>query len=160
MAIFTTIAGHCFVNYIKIFQKTEVPMVILRCWTCLNLHWFKSYDTKHKFFHIWFFASYMKLTKTDESMKHYFQAILWISLDQIIVQAPIIPHFKGLVMRNLEYEIRICQKIHTKVTITMSMLSRFFESDVIIKKETRNQKSKLRICATKEKMFYLFVCHS
>ena len=84
------------------------------------------YDTKHKFFHIWFFASYMKLTKTDESMKRYFQAILWISLDQIIVQAPIIPHFKGLVMRNLEYVIRICQKIHNKVTITMSMLSSFF----------------------------------
>ena len=45
---------------------------------------------------------------------------------QIIVQAPIIPHFKGLVMRNLEYVIRICQKIHNKVTITMSMLPIFF----------------------------------
>ena len=33
--------------------------------------------------------------------------------------APIIPHFKGLVMRNLEYEIIICQQIHTKVTITI-----------------------------------------
>ena len=67
---------------------------------------------------IWF----LKLTKTDEFMKCYFEAIL----DQIIVQAPIIPHFKGLAMRNLEFEIRICQKIHTKVTITMSILSRFF----------------------------------
>ena len=86
----------------------------------------KLWYTKHKFFHIWFFASYMKLTKTDESMKRYFQAILWISRDQIIVQAPIIPHFKGLVMRNLEDEKRICQIIHTKVTITLSMLSRFF----------------------------------
>jgi hypothetical protein len=68
----------------------------------------------------------MKLTKAYESMKHYFQAILRIFLDQIIVQAPIIPPFKGLVMRNLDYEIRIYQTIHTKVTITMSMLSRVF----------------------------------
>ena len=42
------------------------------------------------------------------------------------LQAPVILHFKGLVFRNLEYEIRIWQKIHTKVIITMSMLSRFF----------------------------------
>ena len=70
--------------------------------------------------------TYMKLSKIDESMKFYFQAILQISLDQIFVQAPSIPHFKGLGMTNLEYEIRICQKIHTNVTITMSMLSRFF----------------------------------
>ena len=46
------------------------------------------------------------VTKTDEFMKCYFEAIL----DQIIVQAPIIPHFKGLAIRNLEFEIRICQK--------------------------------------------------
>ena len=43
-------------------------------------------------------SNWQKLMK---SMKRYFQAIFWISLDQIIVQAPIIPHFKGLVMRNL-----------------------------------------------------------
>ena len=61
-----------------------------------------------------------------KSMKNYIQAFLWISLDRIIVQAPSISHFKGLGMRNLEYEIVICQKIHNKVTITMSMLSRFF----------------------------------
>ena len=47
--------------------------------------------------------------------------------------APIIPHFKGLVMRNLEYEIIICQQIHTKVTITIynvNVVQVFFESDV------------------------------
>ena len=35
--------------YINIFHKTEVQMVILRCWTGLSLNWlFKSYDTKCK----------------------------------------------------------------------------------------------------------------
>ena len=33
-------------------------------------------------------------------------------------------NLKCLGMKNLEYEIRICQKTHTKVT--MSMLSQFF----------------------------------
>ena len=36
----------------------------------------------------------------------------------IVVKAHSIPHFKGLGMRNLEYEIRICQKIYNKGTIT------------------------------------------
>ena len=37
-----------------------------------------------------------------------------------MIQAPSIPHFKGLGMRNLQYEMRICQKNHNKVTMTMS----------------------------------------
>ena len=41
-------------------------------------------------------------------------------------------HFNGLVMRNLEHEVRICQKIHTKVTITMSMLSKFFLNQTLV----------------------------
>ena len=44
-------------------------------------------------------------------MKKYFPSLLQISLKIIIVQAPTIPHFKGLGMRNLPYEMRICQKI-------------------------------------------------
>ena len=39
-----------------------------------------------------------------------------ISLDRIIVLAPSIPHFKGLGMRNLHYEIRISKKSHNTVT--------------------------------------------
>ena len=35
------------------------------------------------------------------------------------MQAPSIPHFKGFGMRNLQYEIRICQKSHNAVTITV-----------------------------------------
>ena len=40
------------------------------------------------------------------------KAYLSISLEKIIVLAPSIPHFKGLGMRNLQYEIRICPKTH------------------------------------------------
>ena len=47
---FTTISDHFFVNYMKIFHKTEILTVILRCLTCLNLNWIKSYDTKLKLF--------------------------------------------------------------------------------------------------------------
>ena len=39
-----------------------------------------------------------------------------IPLDRIIVLASIIPCFKDLGMRNLQYEIRICQKSYSKVT--------------------------------------------
>ena len=46
----TTISGHFFANYIKIFHKTEVLTVILRCITHLNLNWIKSYDINHKCF--------------------------------------------------------------------------------------------------------------
>ena len=42
-----------------------------------------------------------------------------MSLYKIIVLAPSIPHFKGLGMRNLQSEIRICQKSHNTVTITV-----------------------------------------
>ena len=64
----------------------------------------------------------------------FFSVVFTISFDQIIAQAPGLPHFKGLGMRNLEYEIRICQKIHTKVTITMSMLSSFFFNQTLYEK--------------------------
>ena len=37
-----------------------------------------------------------------------------------MIQSPSIPHFKGLGMRNLQYEMIICQKTHNKVTMTMS----------------------------------------
>ena len=47
---------------------------------------------------------------------------LWLYeyfLDNIIVRAPRILHFKGLGMRNLQYEMRICQKSNNKVTKTV-----------------------------------------
>ena len=43
-----------FANYMFIFHKTEMQTVILRCLTSLNLNWYKSYDTKRKYFHYFF----------------------------------------------------------------------------------------------------------
>ena len=37
----------------------------------------------------------------------------------IIVWAPSILHFKGLGMRNFQYEMRICHKSHNEVTKTV-----------------------------------------
>ena len=47
---FLTFSSHFSANYTSIFHKTEVQTVILRCWTGLNPNWFKSYDTKRKYF--------------------------------------------------------------------------------------------------------------
>ena len=47
---FTTIFGHFYANYINIFHKTEVLTIILRCLTCLNLYWIKSYHINHNLF--------------------------------------------------------------------------------------------------------------
>ena len=41
-AHFTTISGHFPANFMFIFHKNEVQMVILRCSMGLNLDWFKS----------------------------------------------------------------------------------------------------------------------
>ena len=68
------------------------------------------------------FLNLGKFCKTGEFMKKYFPALSQISLKIIVVQAPTIPHFKGLDMRNLQYEIRVCPKQHTKVSMTLSML--------------------------------------
>ena len=50
---------------------------------------------------------------------------LWIFLDNIIVWAPSINNFKGLGMRRLQYEMRICLKSHNKVTNTVYVLFEF-----------------------------------
>ena len=60
------------------------------------------------------------MEKSSESMESYFLALLTIFLNRITVEAPCIAHLKGLDMRNLQYEIRICHKNHTKVTMTIS----------------------------------------
>ena len=45
-----------FASCMFIFHKTEVQKVIFMCLTSLNLNWFKSYDTKYKYFHFCFLA--------------------------------------------------------------------------------------------------------
>ena len=44
-----------FAFYINNFHKTEIPMVILRCYTGLNHTCFKNYDPKGKYFRFQFF---------------------------------------------------------------------------------------------------------
>ena len=41
-----TLSGHFFAICVFIFHKTEVQTVILRCWTGLNLDWFKNYGLR------------------------------------------------------------------------------------------------------------------
>ena len=51
---FMTISGYFFVNYINIFHKTEIQMIILMCLVCKNFIWIKSYNkilVKISFFH-------------------------------------------------------------------------------------------------------------
>ena len=53
---FMTISGYFFVNYINIFHKTEIQMIILMCLVCKNFIWIKSYNkilVKISFFHAW-----------------------------------------------------------------------------------------------------------
>ena len=45
---FTTVSGHFFANYMKIFHKTEIQKVILKCSTSLKLIWYKIHYTKCK----------------------------------------------------------------------------------------------------------------
>ena len=50
---------------------------------------------------------------------------LSIFLDNIIVWAPNILYFEGLGMRNLQCEMKICQKSHNKVTKTVYVKLKF-----------------------------------
>ena len=50
---------------------------------------------------------------------------------RIILQAPIILYFKGLVIRNLEYEVRICKKIIPKSQLQRHCCPGFLESGFI-----------------------------
>ena len=45
-----TISSHFFAKYMNMFHKTDVQTIIFRSWTSLKLNWFKSYDTKYKYF--------------------------------------------------------------------------------------------------------------
>ena len=47
------------------FKKNEVQTVILQCQLVLNLNWFKSYDTKCKYFHFWTWLNRKKIA-TDK----------------------------------------------------------------------------------------------
>ena len=63
--------------------------------------------------------------------KSYLPAFLWMSLDRTIVQAPRIPHFKSLGMRNLQYEISIYQKLIIKPRWQCQVTLIFSESHIV-----------------------------
>ena len=63
-------------------------------------------------------------------MKSNLPVFLWMSLYRIIVRAPSIPHFRGLSMRNLHYEISICQKFIVKPQWHCQLTLIFNESHV------------------------------
>ena len=94
---FTTISGHFFANYIKIFHKTEIQTVILRCLVCLNLNWIKSNNT---ILAKLFIFSCLKI--------HYFRASLpkWVltppkETSSHIFKMALFPKFFGAFMKHI-----------------------------------------------------------
>jgi hypothetical protein len=62
-----------------------------------------------------------KIVKTGEFMQKYFRVfsfILWLSQWKMEIERLNISHFKAFGIINLQYEIRICQIIYNKVTMT------------------------------------------
>ena len=101
--------GNCFANYIKIFHKTEVQMVILRCLACLNLSWIKRYDLicgKIYFCHAWKGIILRVFCQSEFWHLRTKSALIFLKW---LIQRHNIPHFKGLGMRNLQYEKKIAK---------------------------------------------------
>ena len=122
---FMTISGHFFANYMKIFQKTEIQTVILRCLVGLNLNWIKSYGiilVQISFFHAW--KCIISGLVWQSEIWHLLRKPAFIFLNGY-VQTPSILHFKGLFMRILQYEIKDCPKSHNKGTRTHSIWFEF-----------------------------------
>ena len=92
-------------------------MVILRCLKCLYLNLCKSYDTKHQKHKNSRNTNLTKLVNSCKNIFKYFQAFLWIPQWKNVIQRPNISHFKGFDMTNLQYEIRVPQKIYRRATI-------------------------------------------
>ena len=71
---FLTISGHFSANYIENFHKTEILMNILKCQTCLNHNWIKSYDTKHNFF-VSIFFNFVGKNENLQLINYHFTTI-------------------------------------------------------------------------------------
>ena len=52
--------------------------------------------------------------------------------ETIMLHTPSIPYLEGLGMSNLQYEIRICQKSHNKVTMTVYVVVRFLMKHTLV----------------------------
>ena len=69
--------------------------------------------------HLWVCTKFLHLHFPISLIFQHFYEKLWIK--SLYRQTPSIPHFKSLAMRNLQYYIIFCQKIHDKVTMAMSI---------------------------------------
>ena len=56
----TNFSGHFLAICMFIFHKTDVVMIILRCLIGLAYDWFKSYDTKRRYFHFFLFCNFVQ----------------------------------------------------------------------------------------------------
>ena len=122
---FITLSGHFFVNYINVFQKTEIQMVNLRCLVGLNLNWIKSYgiiSVQVIFFHAWK-CIISGLFWKSEILHLLRKPALIFSNDY--VQTPSIHHFKGFFIKILPYEIKNWQKVNNKGTRRHSIYYEF-----------------------------------
>ena len=69
-----------FANCMVIFHKNEIQTVILRCLMSLNLNWFKSYDTKYKYFHFFFFLWFCAKTEVCIFCMFVFFVIIFVPI--------------------------------------------------------------------------------
>ena len=116
----------CFYYYLHSSWFDYTPLILYRTGNIASLHTQKSQknNTKQNNNTKQFRNTITNWKKKDSNTRKrksyiaFFPALLWVSLDRIIVWAPSIPHFKDLGMRNLQYEMRICQKSHDKAERT------------------------------------------
>ena len=111
---FMTLSGHFFTNYTKIFQKTEIQMVILRCLVGLNLNWIKSYGHNvnwYIFFHAW--KCIISGLVWESEIWHLPRKTAVIFLNGY-VQTPSILYFKGFFVRILQYKEKLPKMIIIK----------------------------------------------
>ena len=68
------------------------------------------------------FCQFCQFLETNEKLFSSIFMSKYVPLEKIIVQTPSLPYFKGVGMRNLQSQIRIFQKVHNKVTLTVKLL--------------------------------------
>ena len=113
---------------LNIFHKNGIPTIILRCLTCLNLSWIKSYDIKHNF------LVFPKLHEIDKDWWIY-KTIFSSNFDIFLIRL-LCRHLVHLILKVLAWEIwnmkyEFAKKIKPKSQLWCQCCTSFFESDVI-----------------------------
>ncbi len=96
---------------LQISHAKSFEMMHTRCLYSNHIQVYFQNAPKKAFHGFTRFANFVSFQKP---MKSNFPAFLWISIGQITVPASSKPHSKGLGMKNLLYEIIICQKFKLK----------------------------------------------